>query len=327
MITIYDIAKELNLSPSTVSRTFSNPQLVSEKTKRRVLGKAEEMGYKMNWVARQLRSNSSNIIALISVQKEWTAYTDYLANGVQDMAQELGYEVIVLNAGIGVKATESIQLCEQMRFAGIIVGDTEMGTRIDYSDNVLPLVYVNRDVSGQAVIPDDAYGIRVAMEYLKRMGHTQIGYIDGPAESYHSGVRYAAYCSMLDEFGFERNDNWYGVGNWFRGDAYRAVKEIAARGSLPTAFMVANDQMCIGLYDFAHEMHLEVGQDISVVGYDDLGMAEWIFPQLTTVSFPLYEMGQEAMQMLDRVIRREDGEICKKTVRGQLVERASVAKI
>ena len=97
MITIYDIAKELHISASTVSRTFSNPGLVNETTRKRVLEKAEEMGYQVNMVASQLRNKTSNIIALVSLQEDWSWFTDVLANGVQDEAWKAGYEIVMLN--------------------------------------------------------------------------------------------------------------------------------------------------------------------------------------------------------------------------------------
>ena len=98
MVTISDIAKELNLSISTVSRAFTNPEMVKEVTRKQIIEKADEMGYQVNMIASQLRNKSSKLIALVSLQPRMSWFTDDLLNGAQEYVREEGYEIVTLNA-------------------------------------------------------------------------------------------------------------------------------------------------------------------------------------------------------------------------------------
>lgn len=325
MITIYDIAKELNISPSTVSRTFSNPSLVKEKTRKQVLEKAQEMGYRANMVASQLRSRTSNIIALVSLQKEWSWFTDALANGLQDEVWSAGYEVVILN--MNKEHMQSLSVCEKMRFAGIVVASTELGTERVYSTDVLPVVYVNRLIEeSYRVLLDDRSDVECAMDYLKQMGHSRIGFINGPEDSLHSGIRYKAYVDKMNGYGFPVYKEWVKRGNWLRDSAYQCMKEILELQVLPTAMLVANDQMCFGVYKAMMEKGLVPGRDISVIGHDNNDYSELMIPALTTVSIPLYEMGRQAGRMILARIKGEKTEE-EAIVRGKLIIRESVCEL
>lgn len=325
MITIYDIAKELKISPSTVSRTFSNPGLVNEKTRRRVLKKAEEMGYQVNMVASQLRNKSSNIIALVSLQGYWSWFTDDVANGVQDEAREAGYEIVVLNGS--KEHQESIAICEKMRFAGIIVAATELGRDTVYLNDVIPSVYVNRIIENQyRILPDDNHGISQAMDYLRDMGHSRIGYLNGPDSSMHSRIRYETFARKMREFRFPLRQEWIKKGDWLVEGAYCRMMEILSCPEYPTALLVANDQMCIGVYRAILEKGLQPGREISVIGYDNADYTKWMIPSLTTISLPLYEMGKQACKKLLAQIKGLPQEK-EMIVRGELLKRNSVAKL
>lgn len=325
MVTIYDIAKALQISPSTVSRTFSNPGLVKEKTRNLVLEKAREMGYQQNMVASQLRNRSSNIIALVSLQRDWSWFTDNLANGVQDEAWEAGYEIVMLNGNS--EHLEGISICEKMRFAGIIVASTELGRDSIYSNDVLPVVYVNRMIEDKyRILPDDRYGIYQAMEYFREMGHSRIGFLNGPESSLHSSIRYHAYEDKMKEFHYPINPKWVKRGDWKFDSAYQCTKELLKEEELPTALMVANDQMCTGVYRAMQENGLMPGEDISVIGHDDIEYSQLMFPALTTVSIPLYEMGRKAGRMLLDQIGGEK-EAKENIIKGKLMIRDSVKRI
>lgn len=325
MVTIYDIAKELNISASTVSRTFSNPGLVKEKTRRQVLEKAKEMGYQVNMVASQLRNKTSNIIALVSLQREWSWFTDGLANGVQEVAWESGYEIVLLNGNS--EHMESIAMCEKMRFAGIIVASTELGRGTFYTSEIIPVVYVNRLIEEKYnILPDDRYGVGQAMEYLRKKGHTRIGFINGPESSFHSSIRYGAFLDKMREFGYEIHPEWIKTGDWRFERARLCAGEILDEKEVPTAIFAANDQMCAGVYRAVSERGMIPGKHISVVGYDDAEYSSYFSPPLTTVSMPLYEMGKKAGQMLLAQIKGEGG-IKEVIIKGELIIRESVADL
>lgn len=325
IVTVYDVARELNINPSTVSRALQGSRLVSEKTKKAVLAKAQAMGYKKNLVASQLRSQLSNIIALVVVQKDWNWFTCRLANGVQDAASKLGYEVVVMS--MGEHHNNCTLLCEQMRFAGVIVASTEIGFTREYDSDAIPTVYINRlDAEKNQVLPDDEYGIFCAMDYLAECGHSKIAYIDGPATSLHSQIRRQAYMDSMSKYGFTVEPEWVAAADWKLEKAYAVSLRMLSSQNRPTAILGADDNMCCGIYRAAHELRLRIGTDLSVVGYDNADSAIELTPGLTTFSFPLYEMGKEAIHMIDCLVRKEPFED-RVRIRGELVKRDSVGII
>lgn len=324
MVTIYDIAKEMKISPSTVSRALSGSPLVSEKTRARVKEQAKKMGYQVNMVARQLRNQNSNIIALVSLQENWSWFTDELANGVEEEIHKAGYEMVVLHGAHDNR--EIIAICENMRFAGIIVASTELGQGHGYTNDVVPVVYVNRIVKDcYSILPNDRDGVRQAMEYLRKNGHKKIGFINGPDRSMHSGLRYEAFADLMREYQFDLNQDWILSCDWTVGEGYEAARRLLAQRELPTAILAFNDQMCIGIYRAIYEKGFQVGREISVVGIDNAEFSKWMVPALTTVSFPIHEMGREAaLKLIDRI----QGKECEKEtiVEGRLFVRGSVGK-
>lgn len=321
-VTIYDIAKELGINPCTVSRAFHDPSLVKEETRNLIFEKAKEMGYRKNLVASQLRSRFSNIIALVVLQPEWSWFTDKLANGVQDAANKLGYEVLVMR--MDGHHTNCVQLCEQMNFAGVIVASTEIGYTKEYASDAIPTVYINRlDVEKNLILPDDASGINSAVDYLYACGHTRIAYIDGPASSLHSVIRRKTFLERTQQLGLTVYPEWLAAANWNADLAHDVARQMLLLANRPTAILAADDNMCCGVYRAAYELGLKVGEDVSVVGYDNADTAFLLSPGLTTFSFPLYEMGFEAVKMVDSIVRQQPFEN-RITVHGELIKRASV---
>lgn len=327
MVTIYDIAKKLNINASTVSRAMSKPELVSAKTRKRVLEAAEELGYMPNMIASQLRSQDSSIIALISLEPVWSWYTDRVLNGAEEKVREYGYSIVALSSNIK-SYMENIQFCEQMRFAGVILFSAEIGYNDETVESNIPIVYINRrNVSSRIILPDEAYGIQLAFDYLVSMGHSKIGMISGSALSIHSHMRHDAYAQLMKSKGYPIIKKWCGEAHdWRKEETYEIACRIFRQNELPTALLVGDDLMCTGVYKAAREFGLKVGKDISVVGYNDDDRAEYMDPALTTVQFPLYEMGVQAVTMLVSVIR---GQLYQESVmvRGKLIIRDSVGQV
>lgn len=326
MATIYDIARELNINPCTVSRAFSNPDSVSDKTKHLVMEKAKELGYKTNMVARQLRSRSSKIIALVSLEPVWCWFIDMMANGVQEKANDLGYEVVVLSAGKNY--LDRISFCEQMRFSGVIIASTELGDDREYPESIIPVVYVNREnAPNHVILPNDRAGFTKAFEYLIDCGHRKIGFINGPAYSVHSKIRFETYMELIKQYGLDIKKEWYtSVTGWDREEGKLSAVSILSLMDRPTAIIAGDDLLALGIYDAAHQMKLRIGEDISVVGYDDDIRIEGAYPPLTTVRSSLYEIGIQAVEMLTALI---EGRECEDRiiVEDTLVIRESVKQL
>ncbi|WP_066733889.1 LacI family DNA-binding transcriptional regulator [Bariatricus massiliensis] len=327
MVTISDIAKELNLSISTVSRAFTNPEMVKEVTRKQIIEKADEMGYQVNMIASQLRNKSSKLIALVSLQPRMSWFTDDLLNGAQEYVREEGYEIVTLNAHNA--KVDSISICERMRFAGIIIAATELGRDVEVKrSKMLPTVYVNRmSEEGNNILTDDAAGISDLMDYLYSIGHRKIGYISGPENSLNSVIRLNTFKKKMQEYDLPVRDEWIERGEWMAEDAREAARNILSLPEYPTVLVAANDQMCIGVYQAIQEKGLVVGRDISVAGYDNTEFSQWMNPPLTTVSLPLYEMGQIAARTLLMKIEGKEEIKKEQIVRGELIIRESTRTV
>lgn len=326
MVTIYDIARELKINPCTVSRTFSNPNSVSDKTKSLVMEKAKEMGYRPNMVARQLRRQSSKIIALVSLEPVWCWFIDMMANGIQERANDLGYEVVVLSAGKNY--LDRITFCEQMRFSGVIIASTELGDDREYPESIIPVVYVNRgNAPKHVILPNDAGGITQAFEYLMDCGHRKIGFINGPAYSMNARIRFDTYRKLIKKYDLQINEEWFtSLTGWDREEGKASALHILSRKDRPTAIIAGDDLIALGVYDAAHEMGLRIGEDVSVIGYDDDIRIEGTYPALTTIRASLYEMGIQAVEMLTALIEKREWED-RIVMDDSLVVRGSVKQI
>ena len=328
MVTIYDIAEALGINASTVSRTFNNPEMVSERTRKKVFAKAEELDYKPNLLASQLRTQNARtkIIGVISLEPEWLWFTEQVLNGIEQAARNLGYSIVILSSGLHYKT--AVEFCEQMRFAGIIVMSTEIGRDVETVNSNIPIVFINRNnVKQNVVLLDDKYEMKLAFEYLVQNGHSKIGCISGPSYSLHSKIRYNVFKEMMSKYNYSINKDWcQSVKEWRRDEAYKSAKKILKSEVLPTALMVGDDELCLGVYEALRDNKLEPGKDISVIGYDNQPIASAMYPRLTTIKIPLFEAGIEALNMMNCIIEEKNYEK-KVIVRGKLIEGGSIADL
>lgn len=333
MITIYDVAKELNLNPSTVSRAFKNPEMVSEKTRKRIFETAERLGYYPNLVASLLRTSRSNLIGVLVVtrRKSWNWYCDMFLSGADTVANENGYSLMTIISDVE-NYKNDVDLFIKLRFAGIVIVSTEI-LDIDYDlPFLIPTVFVNQsNFKGPNILSSDYEDSRVEMEYLIGLGHKKIAFIKGREDSPHTIERFRAYCDIMRENNLEVKPEWIGKSdNWNPHVAYGETKRILRCDERPTA-IVASDAMAPGVYDAIRDMGLKIPDDVSVVGYDNQELSEIISPPLTTISFPLYEMGHRAINELITLFNSNDIEIKKHScrnrvthIRGELIVRESV---
>ena len=333
MITIYDVAKELNLNPSTVSRAFKNPEMLSEKTRKRVIETAKRLGYHPNMVASQLRTNVSNVIGIVTVGRKrlWNWYSDTFISGAQTEATEHGYKVMAMDSNFDTYKND-VELFSMMRFAGTVVASTEILDLDCEFFSIVPIVFVNQSVcDGFNILPDDYHDMRVELEYLKELGHTKISYINGREDSPHAQERLRAYRDMMHDNGYDIRPEWIGEsGDWSSEVAYEEALRILRCDDPPTAIVAAGDSMCPGIYDAIRYLGLRIPADVSVVGYDNQELSELLIPKLTTFSFPLFEMGRKS---ISRLIELVEGEIDQEAlenpsyVRGELIVRDSVQAV
>ncbi len=317
--TIKDVAELAGVSESTVSRVLSGVKTqiaISEETRERVLRAAEALGYRPHPGARALSGKRTNLIGVI-VRELCDPFFADLIDAVSLAAKEKGFDLVLGNARRD--PAQALALRDQMldmRYCdGILLcGDLhESAEEQDFlvrmgSDH--RLVSVARGsgalVEGMSSIGvDNEAGIRLAMDYLIGLGHRQIACLDAGRVG-DLWERLETYRRVMQErFGgvpdglVEEAENSYSGG-------YTAARQLLARPSPPTAILAMDDVMAIGVMASARDMGLSVPQFVSVIGFDDMAVSTYVRPALTTLRCPIRELGEQAFELLLRIIEEED---------------------
>jgi LacI family transcriptional regulator len=285
MTKIGDVARRAGVSVGSVSRVINEHPTVTPATRERVKLAIRELGYVPNAIAGSLRSRRSKTIGLI-IPDVTNPFFSELALHVERSAAAAGYNLILGNSDNSVdQETYYLHALAVRRVDGIIlVPANESSRSIEFA---IPIVCVDREADRLPfVASDNRAGAKSAIEYLQRLGHHLIGCIAGPKALpilRAAGVDPAAYI-VSTEFSY---DSGYA--------ATRRLMDVAPR---PTAIFASSDQQAIGGLRAAADLGLAVPGDLSIVGFDDIPLANLVMPRLTTVGQPVAEIGVLAMQLL-----------------------------
>jgi LacI family transcriptional regulator len=310
MVTIKDIAREVGVSPSTVSRALSDSPLISEKTKQRIKDIAYRLGYERNELARGLVKGSSGAVGLV-VPDITNPFFGDIVRGVGEIAHHSGYGVILCNTAEKTDRELSyIQLLRRKRVDGFILASVTVEDPYlqELSQSKTPFILVSRlsrSVDAPYVTVDDQAGARLAVEHLIGLGHERIGFIGGPGSVQSSRDRMATYREVLREHGLAVQDDWVCYADFTQAAGREAGRRMLSLAIPPTAIFAANDVTALGVLEAAEGLDLRIPEDLSLVGYDDIAYASLPRIQLTTVAQPAFEMGQIAIKWLLSVIGKE----------------------
>lgn len=328
--TIKDVAKIANVSIATVSRILNDQGGYSEKTKSKVLKVIEELGYQPNAVARGLINKRTHTIGVLFPKLSSSLVTDLL-DGIEKAANDNGSSVIVCHTeSNGEKTMKYLQLLVEKRVDGIIFASEILNE--EYYQFVtktkMPIILLSTE-SYAYPVPfvkvNDFHAAYAAAKHLIDKGHTKIGMISGKKEDIIAGIpRIEGYKKALSDHGI-----WLGYENivFSRGfafpDGVEGFKKLIGQFPDVTAIFAASDEMAIGALSAAYQLGIKVPDEISVMGYDNLNLAEMSIPPLTTVGQPLAKMGESAAEMLFTIM--ETGEIPESRIMPhRIIERMSV---
>lgn len=328
MTTIRDVAEAAGVSIATVSRVLSKSKYpVSDETRKRIQSEAKKLGYSVNRAAQSLRTDRSYIIGVI-LENFSSFFAPIIIRGLQDVLHHNGYFCVVVNIPWdNYSQTKVVQdLLGHSVDAFIFV---ETWHRIDDNDVMLngkPYAFVHRlfhEPHVNSVIPDEHYNSTIAIDHLIQMGHKRIGYISGSDKFFSSHDRLAAYRQALTTAGLSIDDNIIRNGDWHVPSGYTAAQDILSANPIPTAIVAANDQMAFGAIRAIQDNGLRVPEDIAVVGYDDDEFAKVSNPTITTVSLPLFEMGQIAATNLLKQLNGDESASEEIRIKSRLIIRQS----
>lgn len=308
-----DVARLAEVSQATVSYVLNNSTAVSvpEETRERVIAAVAELGYVPNRVARSLRTSKSHTIAAI-IPDITNPFYPAFARGIQDVAEQAGYDVFVYNTdGVEAKERKALLSVHQGGVDGVIM--TPFYATPDYAAPILStgtsIVILGNTESSWAdygvdnLLADNAGGAREAVNYLIDRGHTRIGMIAGIAGTPPREGRVVGYRQALQEHHIPLDNILIRAGDFTEAGGYEAMLELLKLSPRPTALFAANDLMALGALVALREAGISIPAEMAVVGFDDIPAAALINPPLTTVAQFPGELGRRAAEMLFERIR------------------------
>ena len=313
--TVQDLAEIAGVSVATVSRTLSKPHLVSDKAREQVMRAVEQTGYTINEAARNLRRKQTDAIVILVPDIGNSVFSN-VVEGIEMVCAENHLNVLVADTQ---KASMSPQNARsyfsQNRVDGVIILDGLMPLDvINSGDKSLPVVFAgewNPGAGLPVVRINDHLGVRLAVEHLHQLGHRRLGQLTGPLFHVPGRERFEGFNQALQQFGYEPQAAWVFEGDFSLESGSRAAGAWFALPDVlrPTGVFCASDAMAFGFISALHKLGVSVPGAVSVVGYDDLQVAGYYVPALTTVHQPRRALGKLAAQTLLSLIKKDKVEI------------------
>lgn len=313
--TIKNIAKELKLSASTVSRALNNHPDIHKETKRLVNSLAKELGYRPNILARNLKSSKSNQIGVIVPEIRHDFFANALS-GIEEVAYQKGYTVILAQSNEDTNREEiNLNSMYLHRVAGIIVSISQTTTSSGHFkrliDKGVKMVFFDRvcnDLNASTVHIDDKQSSYDVVKYLVNKGYKKIVHFAGPQNLEICKNRKLGYEKALADCGVEFNPVVI-EGGMHETNGYNHVDTMLKMGIDNCAIFAVNDPVAVGALKRLKELGIQIPKQIGIVGFSNNPITEMISPQLTTVEQPAFEMGKRAAEILINEIEDENSEI------------------
>lgn len=333
MVTIYDIAKHSGYSIATVSKALNNKN-VSEKARLKIMDAVDELHYTPNSSARTLATNKSWMFGIVFDENLGFGlahpFFSQVIEGFKKHVELYNYDLLFVSRHMGLQQ-ETYKHLLHRGVDGIAVIQSFGDDELRKSNLSIPTVYIDRPTNEPgSVYSDNRTGSRLAVNHLVDNGHTKIAHIMGDQTTYAGIERATGFRDSMKAKGLEvREDYMVSGGYYSQAGGREAMIRLLALEDKPTAVFAAGDEMAIAAIRVIKESGLRVPEDISVIGFDDIKLAQHIDPPLTTVRQDKELIGQQAaIMLLDKINNKEDmTNDVKKMVPVSLVKRQSVLRL
>ncbi|NJM94012.1 MAG: LacI family transcriptional regulator [Cytophagales bacterium] len=330
-VTIKDLARELNVSPSTVSRALKDHYSISPEMKRSVIELANRLHYTPNTIAQSLKQNRTHIIGVI-IPEVIHYFFSTVIGGIDDVAYKRGYQVIVTQSNESYfREVANVNALVSSRVDGLLVSVSketkDFGHFKSLQERKVPLVFFDRDcaelTNTSSVLAADYEGAFEAVEHLIQTGCRRIVHYAGPKTLKITSMRKQGYIDALRKHGLPVDESLIMEAD-NNEKAYSTTKHSLAMGLEFDGLFAVNDLTAIGAILALKEAGRRIPQDVSVIGFGDGPISTFTDPQLTTVLQPGFMMGQEAAELLiDELEAKDTTPIQSKQIKTRLVLRAS----
>lgn len=318
-VTIKDIASELNISASTVSRALQDHPALKQETKDAVKELAKKWNYRPNTMALNFLRQTSSTIAVI-VPDITSYFFSAAVTGIQDILITSEYNTMIFVSNESFE--EEVQIIKKLssvQIAGILVAPSSSTQNFDHfkklQENSIPLVVFDRDCEGleaHKVLVDDYSGAFEAVEYLIKSGCKKIAHITGDSNLSTNNHRLQGYIDALKRNNIPIREDYIIQAKGFNHkDGTAPAKELLKSDDIPDAIFAVNDRLAVPVMRMAKKLNIRIPEDLSVVGFDDEPHSSYFTPALSTVWQPVYSMGMLAARILLHDIRLENREELK----------------
>jgi LacI family transcriptional regulator len=321
LVTLKEIARMCDVSITTVSNVLNGKPKVSEETRQRVLEVVKQTGYQPNYFAQGMRKQKTRIIGIIVEDLDLFS-TPPIVEAIMAYCDDNNYRTLLINLRLYDKWQDTwysdekkiqsvlqptIRELLSIKVDGIMyVAGHCRDINYFMDDFKIPAIIVyalSASSRFPSVVFDDEKGGYDITKYLISKGHRKIGVIAGSANNFHTQKRSLGYQKALFEEQILFNPDWIKHGDWERMSGYIQAEKIVKEGV--TAIFCMNDLMAAGAYDYLYENNITVGQDISIVGYDNNEISEYLRPALTTIDIPLKKIGKTAAEYFVKLLEDE----------------------
>jgi LacI family transcriptional regulator len=316
--TIKEVAKLAGVSIATVSRVLNNVEPVDERTKQIVRNAARDLHYVPNALGRGLSRRRSDAIGLLLPDLFGEFFSEVI-RGCDQTAQQHHYHLVVSSSHSNKSEIEAAIRTMRGRVDGLIIMSPHIDAQImaDTLPETLPVVLLNCSVEGSAFdsLTLDNYGGAYAMtRHLLDHGHRRIAFIRGTANNGDAETRMRGYRNALADGGGEQDPALEVEGDFSEASGYRAVQVILGMQSRPTAVFACNDSEAIGALGALRDAGVRIPDDIALAGFDDIPIASYLSPRLTSVRVDIVHLGAVAVERLIEAVRLRNRHTRQQTV-------------
>jgi LacI family transcriptional regulator len=313
-ITIKDVAKLADVSTATVSRVINNDTRISPSTRTHVLEVIEKLNYKVNSIARSLKSNRTFTVGFLTPEIANDFFMT-VAQGVENALREHGYNMIICNSNESAEQeVERLELLVEKCVDGVIIApSTSCGDHLQFlTRSGLPTVLVDRLAEGfdcDAVLVDNATGTCKAIHHLLKRGHTDFGFIGGDIALTPFRERYEGFTRALSEFGIEPDPMHIRFGDYHVDSGYRMMQELMELDRPPAGVFISNYFLHIGATRYVVEHRSRVPDTLFIASFDDMELSSVSGHPGLTIAQPVLQIGRRAAELLlDRINSRVRGD-------------------
>ena len=333
MSTIKHVAARAGVSFTTVSHVLNGTRRVSDAARQRVERAIAEMGYSPSAVARSLKMSTTSILGVM-VPNITNPFFAELTRGIEDCCHRADYAVFLCNSDDDPKRqARYLQTLLERRVDGLLLAaaageDCALAQRL--APTRVPTVVVERSIAGlpaDLVRVDHHHGARLAVEHLLALGHRSIACLSGPSEFAVSRARVEGWRQAMAQAQIPVEDGWLLEGEFSAAVGHALTRRLLGARSDVTAILAGNDLMGIGALRAAAELRVPVPHSLSVIGFDGIELGSYVYPALTTVGYPIRELGERAATVLIERIASGSSRDREVVLNAQVIVRESTAAV